>query len=425
MSSDVTACIWYFIVIDDIWTINEWETISCAFMDSAHGSRILTTTRNLDVAQKTGAVYKLEPLSSDNSKELLYRGLYGGKGKCPNDHPDELTKKILHKCGGVPLAIITIASLLHGKPRDDWSQVYTSIGFESGENKEVDNTRKIILFSYYDLPCHLRTCLLHLSIFPEDYKIDKEVLIWKWVAEGIVRDEPTDNNFVIVLDNNEHHTSPQNKARRIAVQNGVLEQDNHLAKTQMPQVRSFYAIACRISVMPSLSSFEALRVLDIGGYARSMIFEGGHHHLEHIGKLLQLRYLGLSNIHISEVPEEIGYLRFLQTLYLESHWIEELPHSVGLLSQLKCLHAQSCYRHLTVPDWIGNLTSLEELRLDEVESPNFPEELRKLEQLRVLCIRFPDPEDVSRSRALLESIANLKKIQRLELICDCDSENRF
>lgn len=71
----------------------------------------------------------------------------------------------------MPLAIITIASLL------------------VGDIEDVENTRNILLFSYYDLPCHLRTCLLHLSIYPEDYLIRKDTLIWKWVAEGFVHEQ--------------------------------------------------------------------------------------------------------------------------------------------------------------------------------------------------------------------------------------------
>jgi disease resistance protein RPM1 len=104
----------YFVVIDDIWDPQSWETIKLALVENNRGSRIIITTRKFEVARKADEVYKLEPLSQDNSKKLFYTRLFGGEGKCPTNHPDELSDRILKKCGEVPLAIITMASLLLG-----------------------------------------------------------------------------------------------------------------------------------------------------------------------------------------------------------------------------------------------------------------------------------------------------------------------
>jgi hypothetical protein len=37
---------------------------------------------------------------------------------------------------------------LVGKPMDEWSEVHQSIGFANKENQQVDNTEKILSFSY-------------------------------------------------------------------------------------------------------------------------------------------------------------------------------------------------------------------------------------------------------------------------------------
>uniref|UniRef100_A0ACD5XHK7 Uncharacterized protein n=1 Tax=Avena sativa TaxID=4498 RepID=A0ACD5XHK7_AVESA len=451
----------YFIVIDDIWDTEIWEIIMCAFRHNNCASRIITTTRILEVATHTGEVYRLEPLSQDLSEELFNTRLFGGKRKGSYDELSEAYGKILRKCGGVPLAITTIASLLVGKPVEFWSKVYNSIGFGNEDSKDVDNTRKIILYSYYDLPCHLRTCLLYMSIYPEDHIIEKDSLIWKWVAEGFVHEEPDiglyeigeryfnelvnksmiqpverppkdkdgiiigcrihdmvldmirmlakEENFVTILDSNEQCTySVRSNVRRLAIGD-----KNRLADMCLTQVRSFNALSGEV-ILPSLSLFQLLRVLALQG--GTFPEHNTNKYLKTIGKLAHLRYLGLGNmVDIPELPAEIGYLRFLQTLDLGCEGLQELPQSVGQLSQLKCLRAYGM--NLIMPDWIGNLTSLEELWVSQVhESSNFIDELGKLKELRKL--RFAGSLwllGASSTKAWAESLVKLQKIQVIDI----------
>lgn len=58
----------YLIVIDDIWDKNPWELVKAALVCNNCGSRIITTTRILEVATTASEVYKLQPLSLDFSR---------------------------------------------------------------------------------------------------------------------------------------------------------------------------------------------------------------------------------------------------------------------------------------------------------------------------------------------------------------------
>ncbi|TVU23353.1 hypothetical protein EJB05_25712 [Eragrostis curvula] len=179
----------YFIVIDDVWKTETWKTIKWAFIENNNGSRLITTTRIASVADQADEVYMLQPLPFEKSKKLFYTRIFGGEGKCLDDKLHELCNVILKKCDGVPLEFITMASLLFDKSRGRWIELCNSIGFR--------DTMQILSLSYYDLPPHLRTCLLYVSAFLEDYEIQKTSLIWMWVAEGFVRKEERTGIFEV------------------------------------------------------------------------------------------------------------------------------------------------------------------------------------------------------------------------------------
>ncbi|KAM0826990.1 hypothetical protein ACQ4PT_068483 [Festuca glaucescens] len=452
----------YLIVIDDIWDTSIWKIVKCALLGSNPRSRIIVTTRSHEVAEQVGGVYNMKQLSDANSKKLLDRRIYGGEGISMDIQCTEVMNKILKKCAGVPLSIITIASLIVGKRMEDWPKVYDAIGFGNDDNEAVQNTRKIISYSYYDLPSCLKTCLLYMSIFLEDSFVEKDMLIWKWVAEGFITDkeeiglfeqgenyfnnlvnrsmirwvEPDSRssrggcvlhdmvldfifnlsgklNFATILDKKQEIASSScknnNQVRRLAIHTRCAEQ--YAASIELGHLRSFSATLCSDGRMPPLRILKSLRVLALhscDSAARDWC-------LDHLGKLLHLRYLGLVLTPFTELPRDIGHdLKFLQTLDVRRSGIKELPVSVSELRKLACLRASQGTKMMAS---IGNLTSLQELQLHHVDvSPNFARELRNLKQLRVLAICF-DEMDESTHKALVESICSLRRIETLRISC--------
>jgi disease resistance protein RPM1 len=95
----------------------------------------------------------MEPLPHQSSKDLFYGRIFGSEQKCPKEFV-EISEKIIKKCGGVPLAIITTSSLLANKLGriKDWYEFCESIGSGLESNPDMENMRKILSLSYYDLP---------------------------------------------------------------------------------------------------------------------------------------------------------------------------------------------------------------------------------------------------------------------------------
>ncbi|XP_044414608.1 probable disease resistance RPP8-like protein 2 [Triticum aestivum] len=247
---------------------------------------------------------------------------------------------------------------------------------------------------FNDLPYHLKTCLLYLSVFPEDNWINKNTLIWRWVAEGFVSNKQGIGSF----------------------EQGESYLNELINRSMILWIEPCHRVnvgRCRVHdmVLDLIRSLSILRVLVL----EECEFLAGGCRLEHVGKLVHLRYLGLFGTPIDELPREIGKLMYLQSLDVRESGIEELSPSVGELNKLMCLRASKGTRMLAD---VGKLTSLQELRLFSVDKvPNFFKDLGKLTELMVLEIHF-DKMDERAHRALVKSLCNLRRIKTLEIYCD-------
>lgn len=103
-------------------------------LENSCGSRILVTTRIATIAKSccsphNGTVYELRPLSEADSMSLFYKRIFGSEDLCPINLKD-VAADIIKRCGGLPLAIITMASLMITKSdgREEWVSVCNLIG---------------------------------------------------------------------------------------------------------------------------------------------------------------------------------------------------------------------------------------------------------------------------------------------------------
>ncbi|XP_062192601.1 disease resistance protein RGA5-like [Phragmites australis] len=431
----------YFIVIDDVWVEKDWEIIRLALLDNNCGSRVITTTRSIPVAtccsSQGGYFYQMEPLSLDDSKRLFFKRAFDSENSC-NPHLEDVPDRILRKCGGLPLAIITVSSMLSNEhARVEWDRVLNAIGSALANNPDAEKMTSILSLSYYDLPHHLRTCLLYLSVFPGYHWIEKKCLINRWIAEGFVHEEQersayeigecyfndlinrsmiqpgrvkygqakecrvhdiildyikckaAEENFVTTLDAAERGYTSEYKVRRLCVNNPNEENVTICADLILSNVRSFTIFG--YPMQSSLLAFTSLRLLDLGNCTGMK-----DHHLVNIEMMFHLKYLRLRSI--TKLPEKIGELQYLLTLDVRGTSIEELPPAITKLQRLAHLYVD---RDTKFPEgMIGQMRNLEELRQYGVKSEEQGKALKefsKLTKLRTLKIRwnfdFPDGSD--------------------------------
>ncbi|XP_031394785.1 disease resistance protein RPM1-like [Punica granatum] len=185
----------YLIFLDDIWHKRKWDAIKYAFPNDKHGSRLMLTMRNNDVASASCAnfgwkVYELMPLPEEESWKLFYRKTFEANSCPPN--LEVISKFILRKCEGLPLPIVAIGGVLASKDIrrvDEWDLVRRTLRVEIDSNDRLRKINKVLSLSFDDLPYYLKSCFLHLSVYLEGHVIKCMSLIRLRVAEGFVQEK--------------------------------------------------------------------------------------------------------------------------------------------------------------------------------------------------------------------------------------------
>ena len=180
----------FFLVLDDVWRQDVWTNLLRTPLNTASATIILVTTRNDTVTRAIGAedVHRVELMSDDIGWELLWKSM--------NINEDTevqnlrgIGTEIVRMCGGLPLAIKVIASVLATKEKTEnqWRQVINKSAWSMSELPI--ELRGALYLSYDDLPWHLKQCFLFCALYPEDHSMSRNDLIRFWIAEGFVQDQ--------------------------------------------------------------------------------------------------------------------------------------------------------------------------------------------------------------------------------------------
>ncbi|XBI14183.1 hypothetical protein VPH35_140806 [Triticum aestivum] len=399
----------YFFVIDDVWKEQHWEFVKAVFRDNYNGSRIIVTTHITKVAKSCCSnsgdqLYQMPHLNFVDSRRLFYKRILNSQHSCPPQLEDVLAT-ILRKCGGVTLAILTVASLLSHKPQNptEWERLQDSIG--TGLSYESDDDGKcmkhILLLSYWDLPNHLKTCLLYLS---EGFIATKQGNSYQ-EAESCFN-ELVNRSMIQIVDVDsfeETYCQVHDMVLDLIISQSaeetfatVLDGVCNSLPTKIPKgaiqaitrsklhVRSLNVFG-QTKEIPALVDCLSLRVFDISrGY-----LSWENKHIRNIGSFHQLRYLRMDGVWITELPADIGKLQNLETMDLRGNYCFnfKLPSTIAHLQKLVRLFIGN--RHFVFSaDMFGSMRALEEVSdICKVDNPEkFLEELGHLTKLRKLSM---------------------------------------
>ncbi|XP_057451340.1 disease resistance protein RPM1-like [Lotus japonicus] len=474
----------YLVLFDDVWRENFSDEIEHALPNNNRGSRIMITTRMMHVAEFFKKsfpvhVHKLQELSPNKAWELFcnkaFKSEPGGNANCPTELED-MSKEFVKKCGGMPLAIVSIGGLLSTKAKTmyEWRKVTQNIRIELERNPHLTNLTRILSLSYDDLPHNLKACMLYFGIYPEDYSIRRKRLTRQWMAEGFVKNEERrtledvaeeclteliqrslvkvskygfDGKVKICYVHDLFRDVIVRKMKDIGFCH-LMHEDDELVTVGVTRRFSIIAASNNVLRYTNYSGIRAVFVFDKGEMPKHFLgrlsskfkllkvldFESAlmDYVPDNLGNLFHLSYLNLSHTKVKVLPRSIGKLLNLETLDLRQTLVHELPKEINNLTKLRLLpiyyrkyEGQYSMLNFTtgvqMQKGIGCLKSLQKLYFLEADHGGIDliQELKMLRQLRKLGIRRVRREYGS---ALCDAIQEMKHLESLNISAIAEDE---
>lgn len=377
----------YIVVLDDVWSTGLWREICIALPDGICGSRVMITTRSMNVASYSYGIgsqkHEIELLKEDEAWVLFCNKAFSGSlEQCRARNLEPIARKLLERCQGLPLAIGSLGSMMSAKKLEsEWKKVYNTLNWELNNNLELRVVRSILLLSFNDLPYPLKRCFLYCSFFPVNYRMKRKRLVRMWISQrfvepirGVKAEEVADsylnelvyrNMLQVILWNpfgrpkvfkmhdvireialsiskterfcdvynddngdveaDDAETTEGYGTRHLCIRRGM--RSGSLRTTNLHTLLVCSSSKQNIELPPNLNF---LRALDLEHSAITKLPDC-------LVTLFNLKHLNLSKTQVKKLPKDFHKLINLETLNTKHSKIEELPPGMSKLHKLRYL----------------------------------------------------------------------------------------
>ncbi|XP_030494213.2 putative disease resistance RPP13-like protein 1 [Cannabis sativa] len=405
----------FMFVLDDVWneSYSLWNTLRSCFESGTSGSKIVVTTRSENVASTmaTREIHQLHTLLDDDCWQLFVKHAFRNMDDLLNYKDLEiLGRKIVDKCKGLPLAIVSLGGLLRSERNvKKWEDILKSDTWEELYKKE-GSILPALWLSYRHLPGHLKRCFAFCSIFPKDYEFERKELILLWMAEGFLQ---FDKKSKKLEEHGEEYLEDllsrslfqHSKKIKSFLQMHDLVHDLAVFVSNDFGLRLEYssndllklsAKTRHLSYMKKweydLNKFKGLHEAQSLRTFLALPFQSNHftsNKMKYDMLLTSgscLRVLSLCQCSMKKLPHSIGNLKHLRYLDLSFTPLQELPDSVCNLYNLQTLLLYECWKIRELPKKMGRLINLRYLDIDGVplKDSEFPQQLSTMKHLSFL-----------------------------------------
>ncbi|XVF70767.1 hypothetical protein PTKIN_Ptkin11bG0188700 [Pterospermum kingtungense] len=395
------------VILDDVWNELNLKALGVPFGEDHKGCKVLLTTRRQHVCHSMRCNIMV-PLDVLDENEALVLFEMNADLNLSSPTIKEIAVEVAKECEGLPIAIVTLGRTLRGRTLNEWKAACQKrkrsrlLDIECVE--EEKNAYKCLQLSYD----HLRgedskICFLLCALFPEDCEIDEEELVrYAWALglyQGVYSIDEARSETWAALDNlkascllidcGEGFVKMHDMVRDVALWMVSRKENGFMMKSEVglkewPKNEHFEPCRAVSLTASKLQEFPAglvcpnLEILLLGGDNPMTISSTSFKGMKAIKAITlcsmilapnvlqfpsNLRTLSLKHCELSDISS-LGKLRSLEMLSFYECNIEELPDEIRELNNLKLLDLSSCWNMTRIPpNLIGRLSQLEELYL--------------------------------------------------------------
>ncbi|XP_057500014.1 disease resistance protein RPS2 [Actinidia eriantha] len=365
----------FLLLLDDVWEGVDLEKIGIPLPNKENKCKVVFTTRLMDVCSDMDAHRKLKvEFLKESESWQLFREKVGSSEILQSPFIKPHAETIIRKCGGLPLALITIGRAMANKEsEEEWKYAIEVLNKSPSQLRGMADVFALLKFSYDNLDGDvLRSCLLYCSLFPEDSSIEKEQLIEYWIGEGFLKSSNDGNvhnmghsllgslKVACLLETGKEETQVKmhDVVRSFALwiasdcgknENKFLVQAS-AGLTEAPSVRNWEQ-AHRISLLDN--GITELSEIPFCPCLSTLLLQWNSGLNKISNRFFQhmsaLAVLDLSFTSLREIPVSICNLVELHHLDLSGTKLSALPKELGSLTKLQHLDLQRTNNLRTVP----------------------------------------------------------------------------
>ncbi|KAF2930791.1 putative disease resistance protein RGA3 [Oryza sativa Japonica Group] len=377
----------FLLILDNVWNKDEnensyrdmWADVLAPLRFGRAGSKIVVTTRKRIVADLLNASKFVWLNGLEFADVWLLFKKFAFDNNDVDRHPElkEIGEQIAVKLKGLPLAAKVVGGMLKRKPSlTEWKRIL--------KMEIYDNVSSTLELCYQNLQEHIQPCFAICSIFPKNWRFNRDKLIKIWMALGFIQFRPDDTKNQLEEDVGKEYFNQlvaqsffheRKEGRRTyyyihdlmhdladnvsridcaRVESVEFEKKDiripdtvrHLSVTsdavmqlkgraELKRLRTFIILKhSSSSVVPLpddvLKELKGLRVLGLDGCDMVELSDK-------VGQLIHLRYLSLCKT-ITKLPKSVTKLFLLETLYIPKRCqLEEFPKDMWKLKYLRHL----------------------------------------------------------------------------------------